>query len=75
MFTYHGEPWDQPLGWQDEQDIEILSSSVLTPTQYNAAGIQLTNFHPEYVILPAEQTRNVRNLLLIALLLPKALEI
>jgi hypothetical protein len=47
MFTYHGDPWDAPIGWQDEQDIEILSSSVLTPTQYNAAGIQLTNFHPE----------------------------
>lgn len=47
MFTYHGDPWDAPLGWQDEQDIEILSSTVLAPSADNEAGIQLTNFDAE----------------------------
>lgn len=46
IFTMHGDPWDAPLGWHDEQDIEILSSTVLTPSRYNEAGLQLTNFDP-----------------------------
>lgn len=47
MFTYHGDPWDAPRGWQDSQNIEILSSSIITPTPYTAAGMQLTNYDPQ----------------------------
>lgn len=43
----HGDPWDAPLGWKDEQDVEILSASIMKPSAYNSAGIQLTNFDPK----------------------------
>lgn len=46
-FTNHGDPWSAPLGWQDEQDLAIYTSSLLTKTQYRpAAGMQMNNFDP-----------------------------
>ena len=47
MFTSHADPWDAPRGWQDSQFIEILSSSLMLPTPYTAAGMQLTNYDPQ----------------------------
>ncbi|KAJ9121826.1 hypothetical protein QFC22_002449 [Naganishia vaughanmartiniae] len=52
-FTIHGDPWKTPLGWQDEQDLVVYTSSLLTKTQYRpAAGMQMNNFDPACV--PAE---------------------
>jgi hypothetical protein len=47
MFTIHGDPWDAPVGWQDEQDLEILSSTITKANLFNSAGAQLTNFDPK----------------------------
>ena len=47
IFTNHADPWDAPLGWRDEQDIEILSSALMTSNGYNKAGIHMTEFEPK----------------------------
>ncbi|KAJ9101040.1 hypothetical protein QFC21_003258 [Naganishia friedmannii] len=46
IFTMHGDPNNAPLGWQDEQDLEVPSSTITKANSFNAAGAQLTNFDP-----------------------------
>lgn len=48
-FTIHGDPWKTPLGWQDEQDLAVFSSTLFQKTQYRPAGIQMNNFNPRSV--------------------------
>jgi hypothetical protein len=48
MFTSHADGgFDKPLGWQDEQDIEMLSASMLQATSLQPAGIQMINYDPQ----------------------------
>ncbi|KAJ9118467.1 hypothetical protein QFC24_006115 [Naganishia onofrii] len=48
MFTSHADGgFDKPLGWQDEQDIEMLGASMLQATSLQPAGIQMINYDPQ----------------------------
>lgn len=53
FFTSHSDSGlDTPLGWNDEQDIEMLGVSLLkaqTTPYYQPPGIQMTNYRPSYV--------------------------
>ncbi|KAJ9105027.1 hypothetical protein QFC19_003658 [Naganishia cerealis] len=47
MFTSHADnDLPAPLGWQDEQDIEMLGASMLQATSLQPAGIQMINWDP-----------------------------
>ncbi|KAJ9105031.1 hypothetical protein QFC19_003662 [Naganishia cerealis] len=47
MFTSHADAdLPEPLGWQDMQDIEMLSASILQATSLQPAGIQMINYDP-----------------------------
>lgn len=47
VFTNHADPWNASLGWNDEQDLEIISSALMTSNGYNPPGIQMTEFDPK----------------------------
>lgn len=52
IFTSHAD--SGLLGWNDEQDIEMLGASLLkaqTSPYYQPAGIQMLNYRPSYVLL------------------------
>jgi hypothetical protein len=50
IFTSHADAGlAVPLGWYDEQDLEMLSASLLkaqTSPYYQPAGIQMLNYRP-----------------------------
>lgn len=50
FFTSHADAGlAKPLGWHDEQDIEMLSASLLKDQlkpYYQPAGIQMANYNP-----------------------------
>jgi hypothetical protein len=48
VFSQAADEWSgAPAGWQDEMDIEILSSAIMTPNAYHQAGIQMTEVDPK----------------------------
>jgi hypothetical protein len=47
MFTIHADSgMDKPFGWQDEQDIEILGSTMFARNEFQGEGIQMVNYEP-----------------------------
>ena len=57
FFTSHADAGlAKSLGWHDEQDIEMLSASLLKDQfkpYYQPAGIQMTNYNPLWALLKA----------------------
>ncbi|KAJ9105028.1 hypothetical protein QFC19_003659 [Naganishia cerealis] len=50
IFTSHADSGlDQPLGWQDEHDIEMLSTSLFKQVGGQPAGISMVFYEPKYV--------------------------
>ncbi|KAI5449255.1 hypothetical protein NCC49_005171 [Naganishia albida] len=47
MFTTHADPWDRPLGWKDEQDVEILGGNLFQGNEFQPSGIQMYNWDPK----------------------------
>ncbi|KAJ9101047.1 hypothetical protein QFC21_003265 [Naganishia friedmannii] len=47
IYTSHGDPWDKPLGWKDEQAIKVGSSTLMKGNQYVSAGMHMANVHPD----------------------------
>lgn len=48
FFTYHADAGSS-LGWEDEQDIEMLGESLFQAGSGGPGGMMLTNYNPAYV--------------------------
>ncbi|KAJ9112085.1 hypothetical protein QFC22_006384 [Naganishia vaughanmartiniae] len=46
FFTYHADKKEDKLGWEDEQDIEMLGESLFQAGSGGPGGMMLTNYNP-----------------------------